>query len=195
MDITKAIYFDSRNDWRQWLSTHFESEPEVWLIYPNKASGEKCMLYNDAVEEALCFGWIDSTIKKYDATHSVQRFSPRNPKSSFSQPNRERLRWLDQQHLLHPAVRKIVTNIMSEEFVYPPDIIAALQADEETWHNFNRFSESYKRIRIAFIDHSRNRPDAFESRLNNLLKMTKQNKMIVEHGGIDKYYEAKTLMD
>ena len=192
MEITKAIYFDSRNDWRQWLSTHFESEPEVWLIYPKKASGEKCMLYNDAVEEALCFGWIDSTIKKYDATHSAQRFSPRNPKSSFSQPNRERLRWLDQQHLLHPKVRQTVTNILSEAFVYPPDILAALQADEETWHHFNRFSESYKRIRIAFIDHSRKRPDAFESRLNNLLKMTKRNKMIVGHGGIDKYYATDT---
>ena len=195
MDITNAIYFDSRNDWRQWLSTHFESEPEVWLIYPKKACGEKCMLYNDAVEEALCFGWIVSTIKKYGDLHSAQRFSPRNPKSSFSQPNRERLRWLDQQHLLHPKVRRIVTDILAEEFVFPQDIIDALRADEETWHNFSRFSESYKRIRIAFIDHSRNRPDAFKSRLHNLLKMTRQNKMIVGHGGIDKYYEAKTLMD
>ena len=81
-----------------------------------------------------------------------------------------------------------VTNILSEEFVYPSDIITALQADEETWQNFQQFSESYKRIRVAFVHDSRNRPEFFEKRLANLLKMTKQNKKIIGHGGIDKYY-------
>lgn len=188
MEITNAVYFDSRDDWREWLSEHFESEKEVWLIYPNKATGESCILYNDAVEEALCFGWIDSILKKYDETHSAQRFSPRNSKSSFSQPNKERLRWLAEHNMLHPKVLKSITNILSEEFVYPSDIMSAIHADKDIWQNFNHFSESYKRIRVSFIDASRNRPDAFEKRLRNFLKMTKQNKLITGHGGIDKYY-------
>ena len=188
MEITKAIYFDNRNDWRQWLSENFETEKEIWLIYPNKSTGKPCILYNDAVEEALCFGWIDSTMKKYDNTHAAQRFTPRNPKSSYSQPNKERLKWLAENSLLHPKIHKKVTNILSEIFVYPTDIITALKSDEETWQNFQQFSEPYKRIRIAFVRDARSRPEFFEKRLAYLLKMTKQNKKIIGHGGVDKYY-------
>ena len=188
MQITTALYFASRQPWREWLSENFRTEKEIWLIYPNKSTGKPCILYNDAVEEALCFGWIDSTMKKYDETHAAQRFTPRNPKSSYSQPNKERLRWLAENNLLHPEIHQKVTNILSEKFVYPSDIITALQADEETWQNFQQFSESYKRIRVAFVHDSRNRPEFFEKRLANLLKMNKQNKKIIGHGGIDKYY-------
>ncbi len=188
MQITKAVYFDSRDDWRQWLAENFRSEKEIWLIYPNKSTGKKRIQYNDAVEEALCFGWIDSTMKKYDETHAAQRFTPRNPKSTYSQPNKERLRWLAENKLLHPEIHDKVANILSEQFVYPEDIITALQSDEETWQNFRKFSESYKRIRIAFVHAARSRPDVFEKRLANFLKMTKKNKKIIGHGGVDKYY-------
>ena len=188
MEITKTLYFDSREDWRKWLLDNFRTEKEIWLIYPNKSTGKPCILYNDAVEEALCFGWIDSTMKKYDEKHAAQRFTPRNPKSTYSQPNKERLRWLAENNLLNPEIRERVANILSEKFVYPSDILAALQADEETWQNFQQFSESYKRIRISFVHDARIRPDIFEKRLANLLKMTKQNKRIIGHGGIDKYY-------
>lgn len=188
MQITNALYFDSRADWRQWLTENFRSEKEIWLIYPNKSTGKPCISYNDAVEEALCFGWIDSTMKKYDPTHAAQRFTPRNPKSTYSQPNKERLRWLAENKMLHPEIYKKVANILSEQFVYPEDIIALLQADEETWQNFQNFSESYRRIRVAFVHDARNRPDIFEKRLANLLRTTKKNKKIIGHGGIDKYY-------
>ena len=188
MEITKAIYFESRETWREWLSENYKTEKEIWLIYPNKESGKTCILYNEAVEEALCFGWIDSTMKKYDESSSAQRFTPRNAKSSYSQPNKERLRWLDENNMLHPEIREKVLPILKEEFIYPEDIITALKADEQTWNNFQQFSESYKRIRLAYVDDSRSRPDMYEKRLSNLLKMTKQNKKIIGHGGIDKYY-------
>lgn len=188
MKITKSVYFSTREEWRKWLSENFESEREIWLIYPNKSTGKPCILYNDAVEEALCFGWIDSTMKKFDETHAAQRFSPRNPKSAYSQPNKERLKWLADNNLLHPKIHKNVTNILSEKFVYPSDIITALQADKETWQNFNNFSEPYKRIRVAYVQDARIRPEEFEKRLRNLLAKTKQNKRIVGHGGVDKYY-------
>lgn len=188
MEITNAIYFDKREDWREWLSRNFETEKEIWLIYPNKSTGKPRVSYNDAVEEALCFGWIDSTMKKYNEDHSAQRFTPRNNKSSYSQPNKERLKWLYDNNLLHPKIREKVSNILSEKFVYPVDIIAALQADKETWQNFQNFPESYKRIRIAYIHDARNRADEFEKRLRNFLLKTKQNKRIVGHGGVDKYY-------
>ncbi|MDO5524404.1 MAG: YdeI/OmpD-associated family protein, partial [Bacteroidia bacterium] len=85
-------------------------------------------------------------------------------------------------------IHKNVTNILSEKFVYPVDIIKALQKDEETWRNFQNFSESYKRIRVAYIHDARARADEFEKRLRNFLTKTGQNKKIIGHGGIDKYY-------
>lgn len=184
----KPCYFQNRHDWRQWLEANFRAEKDVWLVYPHKSSGKLCISYNDAVEEALCFGWIDSIVKKHDAESSMQRFTPRNPKSAYSQPNKERLKWLAENNLLHPEIHQNVTNILVEEFVYPIDIIAELRADEETWQNFQKFSEPYKRIRVAYIHQARVRPDEFDKRLKNFLAKTKQNKKIIGHGGVDKYY-------
>ena len=77
MEIGETLYVVERGEWRRWLEANFESAGEIWLVYPNKGSGEGRILYNDAVEEALCFGWIDSIIKKLDPLRAVQRFSPR----------------------------------------------------------------------------------------------------------------------
>ena len=85
-------YFENRKDWRKWLADNFNTAHEIWFVFPLKSSGEKSIPYNDAVEEALCFDWIDSTIKSFDKEHKVQRFTPRNPKSTYSQANKERLK-------------------------------------------------------------------------------------------------------
>ena len=90
----KIKYFENREDWRKWLIDNFDVANEIWFVFPNKSSGKKSILYNDAVEEALCFDWIDSTIKSFDKEHKIQRFTPRNPKSTYSQANKERLKWL-----------------------------------------------------------------------------------------------------
>ena len=66
MKISKSLYVTNGKQWRLWLKKNHSKEKEIWLIFPNKASGKPRIPYNDAVEEALCFGWIDSTIKKYD---------------------------------------------------------------------------------------------------------------------------------
>ena len=88
-------------------------------MFPLKASGEPTLSYNDAVEEALCFGWIDSTIKYIDPMHRAQRFTPRKACSGYSRPNIERLLWLDGQALLHPAVRESVVDIIYAPYVFP----------------------------------------------------------------------------
>ena len=90
----KIKYFENREDWRKWLTDNFETKDEIWFVFPQKSSGKKSIIYNDAVEEALCFEWIDSTIKSLDKEHKIQRFTPRNPKSTYSQANKERLKWL-----------------------------------------------------------------------------------------------------
>ena len=187
MDIGKTLYVTSNNDWRSWLKEHFEREAEIWLIFPNKASGKKRLPYNDAVEEALCFGWIDSIIKKYDESSTAQRFTPRNPKSGYSQPNKERLRWLSEHGRIHPSMTQQVGEVIEEEFVFPEDIIQAVKESETAWKNYQEFSPAYQRIRVAYIDTARKRPDEFRKRLANFIKKTEQNKLI-GYGGIEKYY-------
>jgi uncharacterized protein YdeI (YjbR/CyaY-like superfamily) len=180
--------FDTRAEWREWLQENYDKRSEIWFIFPLKASGENAVSYNDAVEEALCFGWIDSTVRSLDGTHKIQRFTPRNPKSSYSQPNKERLRWLADNEMIHPAIMDKVSKILNEPFVYPDDILEAIRKDEIAWMHFQRFSEPYRRIRVAFIDAARKRPDEFIKRLNNFLKRTHNGKLTSGYGGIDKYY-------
>ena len=94
MKINNTIYVKDPKEWRIWLKKHYKTEDEIWLIYPKKATGKARIEYNDAVEEALCFGWIDSINKRLDDDHTVQRFSPRKQKAKYSQANIERLRYL-----------------------------------------------------------------------------------------------------
>ena len=187
MDIGETLYVSHRKPWREWLEANFDTAGEIWLVYPNKASGEPRILYNDAVEEALCFGWIDSIIKKLDGLRAVQRFTPRNPRSSYSQQNKERLRWLADEGLLHPSVRESVGDVLNEVFVFPGDILQAIKANEQAWKHFQGFSPAYQRIRVAYIDIARARPEVYESRLSSFLKATAQGKQI-GYGGIEKYF-------
>lgn len=185
----ETFYTADRNTWREWLSSHFETEKEIWFVFPMKASGEESLSYNDAVEEALCFGWIDSTIKHIDPLHRAQRFTPRNPSSVYSRPNIERLSWLNDRGLLHPAVKENVLPLITAPYVFPEDILSRLRADPVAWENYNAFPDAYRRIRVAYIDAARKRPEEFEKRMKSFLEKTRQNRRIPGFGGIDKYYD------
>ena len=187
MEISKTLYVTNHKDWRDWLKKHYQTEKEIWLVFPKKATGKPRIEYNDAVEEALCFGWIDSLVKKLDEGHTVQRFSPRKPKTKYSQANIERLRTLVAQKKVIQEIVESLGNVLNEEFVIPPDILKAIKANKEAWNNFQAFSESYKRIRIAFIDGARNRPEEFQKRLHYFIVMTKKNRMF-GFGGIEKHF-------
>ena len=184
----ETVYTSDRAEWRAYLAEHFESSSEIWFVFPMKASGEKSLSYNDAVEEALCFGWIDSTVKHIDETHRAQRFTPRKKGSPYSRPNIERLIWLDSRGLIHPRVRESILPVIRAPFVFPPDIIETLREDAAVWENYRTFSESYRRIRIAYIEAARNRPGEFRKRLNSFMEKTRQGKLIMGYGGVEKYY-------
>ena len=187
--IMETFYTSDRNEWRKYLSEHFETSPEIWFVFPMQGSGEESLSYNDAVEEALCFGWIDSVIKHIDELHRAQRFSPRRIGSPYSQPNIERLILLDEQGLIHPKIRDSVLPIIQAPFVFPSDILDVIKQDEATWENYQHFSEPYKRIRIAYIEAARKHPEEFQKRLNSFLAKTKRNKLVMGYGGIEKYYQ------
>ena len=187
MEISQTLYVTKRKDWRTWLRKHYKTEKEIWLIYPKKSTGRPRIAYNDAVEEALCFGWIDSIVKKHDEESTVQRFSPRKPKAKYSQANIERLRSLVAKKKVIKEVADTLKEVLGEKFVIPPDILKAIKANPEAWKNFQKFSAPYKRIRIAFIDGARKRPAEFNKRLRHFIKMAEKNQMF-GFGGIEKHY-------
>ena len=185
----KITYCKNREEWRSWLSNNFETEKEIWFVFPTISSKEIGVTYNDAVEEALCFGWIDGVAGTLDEKHQLRRFTPRRKGSGYSRLNIERLIYLDSQNLLHPKVKKEVEKIIKATFVFPKDIIGEIKKDKVAWSNYQNFTESYKRIRIAYIDAARNRPDEFKKRLNSFINKTRENKIITGYGGTDKYYK------
>ena len=187
MEITQTLYVTDPKEWRAWLQAHYQTESGIWLVYYKKATGKPRIEYNDAVEQALCFGWIDSTMKSLDEERSAQRFSPRKPKSGYSQQNIERLRHLVAQGLVVEEVLATLGDILEREFVFPPDILDAIKADKQAWENYQNFSEPYKRIRIAYIEGARKRPEEFQKRLNYFIQTARENKLI-GFGGIEKYY-------
>ncbi|MBM3701308.1 MAG: hypothetical protein FJW68_10435 [Actinobacteria bacterium] len=187
MNKQNILYVNNNKEWRSWLENNFEKEKEIWLVFPKKSSIKKRLLYNDAVEEALSFGWIDSKVKRLDDENIIQRFSPRNPYSKYSQASKERLKWLLKEKRLHPSVEPIAKEILKDDFIFPQDIIETIKEDDLAWKNYQNFSPSYKRIRIAYIDSTRKRPEEFKKRLANFIEKSRANKLI-GYGGIEKYY-------
>jgi uncharacterized protein YdeI (YjbR/CyaY-like superfamily) len=186
VEITKTLYVADRQAWRAWLAKHHRTELEVWLVYPRKATGRPRIPYNDAVEEALCFGWIDSTQKTLDEDHTAQRFSPRRARSGYSQINKERLQRLLAQGRVIDEVREKLPDVSVDGFQPAPDILRALKANARAWENFQRYSPSYQRIRIAFVEDARDRPEEFGKRLANLIQKTENNKQF--GFGIETFY-------
>ena len=188
LNPSPLLEVSKRSEWRDWLLRNYKTADQVWLVFYKKHTGRPRVAYNDAVEEALAFGWIDSTAKKVDEDRYAQRFSPRRPGSSYSPSNVARLRSMAAKGRIVPEVlAKVKPLLIEKPPVIPPDILAALKADRETWKHFRAFSDSYKRIRIGYIDGGRTRPDEFAKRLRNFVAKTKQNR-IIGFGGIQKHY-------
>ena len=189
MNVGKTFYAANRKQWRSWLAKNHRTEPEIWLIYYKKNSRKQRIPYNDAVEEALCYGWIDSTLKPRNQESYVQRFSPRRKNSQLSEMNKERVRRLMKvkkmtrfglesiRHHMDHGPKNSKQPPMPKKFKMPEDILNELKKNPVAWRNFQKFPVSYKRIRIGWIDGSRNRPDFFATRLRYFIRMTEKNKM------------------
>lgn len=107
-DGKQAIYASTRQEWRNWLQQNSQTEKSVWLILYHKKSKVPCLRISDAMEEALCFGWIDSLAKKRDAESFYLTFTPRNPKSKWSNINIERAERLNKDGLMTEFGQKLI---------------------------------------------------------------------------------------
>ena len=187
LSANKLLCVSARSEWRAWLRSNYNSTHEIWLVYYKKHSGKPRISYNDAVEEALCFGWIDSTVRTLDEDRFAQRFSVRRTGSHYSQANLERLRALLKEGKVAKDVMESLPDLSRHIFTIPADILKSIKSNAKAWRNFHRFSPPYIRIRVAFIDGARNRPAEFKKRLSHFIRMTERNKQF-GFGGIDKHF-------
>jgi uncharacterized protein YdeI (YjbR/CyaY-like superfamily) len=151
----------SRAEWRQWLAEHHASLPGVWLVYCKKASGLPSVSYAEAVEEALCFGWIDSHPRKLDAERSQQLYTPRRPRSGWSKVNKERLARLEAAGQLMPAGLAAIARAKqngswesldaAEAGLVPEDLAEALDTDATAARHFAAFSVSARKQILTWV--------------------------------------------
>jgi uncharacterized protein YdeI (YjbR/CyaY-like superfamily) len=175
VEVTRTLYVHRVADWRAWLRKHHKTSREIWLVYYRKETGKPRISYNDAVDEALCFGWIDSTQKKVDGDRTAQRFTPRRPGSPTSELNKARARRLVRERRMTPAGLKAIGSLKTSRLVVAADVRAAFERDPIAWKRFQRFPASYRRIRIAFVEGARSRPEEFKRRLRNLMRKSARN--------------------
>lgn len=165
MKGTETLYVPTRVAWRAWRAVNHESASEVWFVFYRNGTGYPSVSYAEAVEEALCVGWIDGVRRKLDAERYANRFTPRRPASSYSQVNRERLARLHAQGRLHASVEAIYDEVRPEAFQIPDEILVAGGA----WASFVGTSPSYQRIRASHVAAAQSQPAEFEKRLARLV--------------------------
>ncbi len=175
MEVTRTLYVHRVADWHAWLRKHHKTSREIWLIFYHKSSDKPSISYNDAVDEALCFGWIDSIQKKIDDERRAQRFTPRRAGSKTSEMNKARARRLVREKRMTPAGLAAIGRLTAPRLMIAADIKAAFEKDEVAWKRFRRFPIAYRRIRIAFVEGARDRPAEFRRRLGNLVRKSAKN--------------------
>ena len=180
----KELYFNNADQWRNWLSKHHLQKESIWLIFYKKSVGKPTMNYESAVEEALCYGWIDSQRKGYDHDYFLQRYSPRTAKSPWSKLNVERAEALLANGRMQPAgLREIeaakldgrwaVAYEAQRNFIIPDDFETALTQNEPARHAFNQLNKSEQYAIILPIlkaTTAARRVDRLQKAIANLLK-------------------------
>jgi uncharacterized protein YdeI (YjbR/CyaY-like superfamily) len=174
----------TRTEWRQWLATNHDVSKGIWLILVKKGTDIAGIMYRDAVEEALCFGWIDSRPGTLDAQHYKLYLAPRKPKSVWSKINKQRIRKLIKEGLMTPAgLAKIETakkdgswNQLDaiDQLVMPEDLWEQLSANEDAKRNFEGFSTSSKKIILFWIASAR-REQTRRKRIEETVRLAAQN--------------------
>jgi uncharacterized protein YdeI (YjbR/CyaY-like superfamily) len=189
--VTEGIYFGSPEEFRAWLEENHESQTEVFVGYWKKATGKPSLTWSQAVDEALCFGWIDGVLRRVDDERHVQRFTPRKPVSNWSAVNIAKVEQLRAEGRMRPAgeaafarrreAREAVTSAQREAesgvYSYEQRHKAALEAEQEerfranaaAWEFFCGSPPSYRKMALWWVV-SAKRPETRERRLATLIE-------------------------
>lgn len=161
--MIEELYIAKRDDWRSWLSINHDKVKAVWLIYYKKHTGKRSISYEDSVEEALCFGWIDSIIKRIDNEKCTRKFTPRQSQSTWSESNRKRVEKMIREGRMTEAglarTREakengewLKTPVHIEKLTVPSYLSEALAANRKAYDTFSKLGNSYKRNFVRWID-------------------------------------------
>jgi uncharacterized protein YdeI (YjbR/CyaY-like superfamily) len=177
-----TLQVTSRRQWRAWLTTHHTSSPGVWLVRHKRRTSLTSMAYEDLVREALCFGWIDSLIKRLDDDRYAIKVTPRKPTSKWSDINRRRWADLKAAGLLTPAglAAAPTNNTYAPRPVIPdlPAYIAkALKANSKAWEFFRELAPTYRRNFVVWI-HTAKRPETRDRRIRESIALLAAGKKL-----------------
>jgi len=181
MDVTNLLDIHSREELYRWYLENHDKVSGFWLrVNRAEADCPGVMRYIDAVEVALCFGWIDSTMKSIDEGKPVQHFTPRRKRSNWCERNLIRCRRLVQLGEMTPAGLAVAPDLDPTLFVFEDWVLDAIKADEKAWENYNSFPETYRRIRVDFIQHYRlaGREEEARKALQNFVHSCHAGKML-----------------
>ena len=171
----------NRDELRQWLITNHSFAKECWVVVKRgRPVDNDTFWYIDAVEEAMCFGWIDSITKKLDRGVTAQRLAPRRKNSLWSELNKERCRRMERLGKMTDAGRAVLPDMTEKGFVIDKEILEALQEDPAVWETFQTFPTLYQRVRIDTIQIKKKQLELFHNRLQKLIDNTKKGIMYGE---------------
>jgi uncharacterized protein YdeI (YjbR/CyaY-like superfamily) len=188
MRKAEEMCFANRKDWHTWLKENCATKEEVWLVYYKKHAGKPSISYDDSVEEALCFGWVDSIIRRIDDVKFARKFTPRKAASKWSEANKKRAEKMIREAKMTPAGlakveiakesgRWFRTHATKKELVVPLYFEEALAGNKKAVDNFNRLAPSYKRNAVAWIE-SAKREETRERRVAEFIELLEQNKKL-----------------
>jgi uncharacterized protein YdeI (YjbR/CyaY-like superfamily) len=185
MDAIKQVYIKNREEWRKWLQENYQSEKEIWLVYYKKHTGNPSVIYVDAVEEALCFGWIDGQIKSIDEERYMQRFTPRKPSSNWSVINIDRAKKMIKEGQMTAWGRKVFDEGMknnriipsSKDFSIPPDLKKALEEDNKAWSNFQSLAPSAQLVFVYWVSNAKT-DKTRRKRIEETVKLSSEGKKL-----------------
>jgi uncharacterized protein YdeI (YjbR/CyaY-like superfamily) len=178
------LHFTKRKEWRNWLENNHGISTEAWLVFYKKPSGKSRIPYNDAVEEALCFGWIDGKLKRINDNYYVQRFTPRRRDSVWSEINVSRARKMISEGLMmKPGLDAFqvyldnprLLNIMSKEVPDMPEkLLRELKKNEKAYDNFLNFPVSIRRIYLQWLAAAK-RDETYSRRMSKIIGLSENN--------------------
>lgn len=188
MRAYEKLYVTNRHDWRTWLERHWNVKKEVWLIFYKRHTGKPSLRYDDAVEESLCFGWIDSIIKKLDDEKFARKFTPRKTKSKWSELNKKRAKKMAKEGKMTQAgLSKIKEAKKSGEWfrnpspkreVVPPSyMVEAFSTNKKARENFAKLARSYKRQYIGWITSAKKQATR-KKRLAEVIRLLDKNEKL-----------------
>lgn len=181
MELKNLLNVRNRDELRLWLKENHQTEKECWVIVKRgKPKNDETFWYLDAVEEALCFGWIDSTCKKTTDGFTAQRLSPRQKRSNWTELNKERCRRMEKIGRMTDEGRAILPDMSLTAFKIDEEILDAMKQDYIVWNNFKSFPPLYQRVRIDTIQAYKKQTDVFKIRLEKFIENTREGIMYGE---------------